>query len=184
MAYRKLDIGEPQNVRQLSQYIAQEFDRVAQFLRAAQGAATILQSTPGVEKIIGVAPTLLDEWTSTTPPFEFFAVVASLPDSGVWVRRPGMYSVNFTVQGEVQVNRDYRIAIQNNGVDTLLSALSDPSNQTDVVTMVATGTQRLRSTGVGGPGVDDLLTLAITSSQEGSTWTTLNAFLSATYVAE
>ncbi len=184
MAYKKLDIGEPQNLRQLSQYISQEFDRVAHFLRAAQGAATILQSSPGVEKIIGAVPTLLDEWTSTTPPFEFFAVVASLVDSGVWVRRPGMYEVNFTVQGSVQVNRDYRIAVQNNGVDTLLSALSDPSNQTDVVTMVATGTQRLRASGVGGPGIDDLLTLAITSSQEGSTWTTLNAFLTAVYVAE
>ena len=184
MAYRKLDIGEPQNVRQLSQYISQEFDRVAQYLRAAQGAATILQSTPGVEKIIGAVPTILDEWTSTTPPFEFFAVVASLPDDGVWIRRPGMYEVNFTVQGAVQINRDYRIAIQNNGVDTLLSALSDPSNQTDVVTMVATGAQRLRATGVGGPGVDDLLQLGITSTQEGSTWTTLNAFLTATYVAE
>ena len=184
MGYKKLDIGEPQNVRQLSQYIAQEFDRVGQFLRAAQGAATILQSTPGIEKIIGAAPTILDEWTSTTPPFEFFAVVASLPDDGVWVRRPGMYSVNFTVQGAVQINRDYRITVQNNTVDTLLSSISDPSNQTDAVTLVATGTQRLRATGVGGPGIDDLLQLAITSSLEGRTWTTLNGFLTATYVAE
>ena len=184
MAYRKLDIGEPQNLRQLSQYISQEFDRVSQFLRAAQGAATILQSTPGVEKSIGAVPTILDEWTTTTPPFEFFAVVASLPDSGVWIRRPGMYEVNFTVQGAVQINRDYRLTVINNGVSTLLEALSDPSNQTDVVTMVATGTQRLRATGVGGPGVDDLLQVAMTSSQEGSTWTTLNAFFTAVYVAE
>ncbi len=184
MGYKKLDIGEPQNVRQLSQYIAQEFDRVGQFLRAAQGAATILQQTPGVTKQVGAVPVLLDEWTDTTPFFEFFAVQASLPDDGVWARRPGMYSVNFTVQGEVEVNRDYRIAVQNNGVDTLLSALADPSNQTDVVTMVATGSQRLRATGVGGPGIDDLLQLAITSSQEGSDWTTLNAFLTVVYVAE
>ena len=184
MGYKKLDIGEPQNVRQLSQYIAQEFDRVGQFLRAAQGAATILQTVPGVEKIIGAAPTTLDEWSSTTPFFEFFAVQASIPDDGVWARRPGMYSVNFTVQGEVEINRDYRIGVQNNGVDTLLSSLADPSNQTDVVTMVATGSQRLRATGVGGPGIDDLLTLAITSGQEGSTWTTLNAFLTVVYVAE
>ena len=184
MAYRKLDIGEPQNVRQLSQYISQEFDRVAQFLRAAQGAATILQTGPGALKIVGAAGVLLDEWTDTTPFFEYFAVRASLPDSGVWIRRPGMYEVNFTVQGEVEINRDYRITVRNNGVDTLLSALSDPSNQTDVVTMVATGTQRLRATGVGGPGVDDLLQLFISSTQEGSDWTTLNAFFSAVYVAE
>ena len=49
MAYKKLDMGEPQNVRQLSQYIAQEFDRVAHFLRAAQGAATILQDVAGAQ---------------------------------------------------------------------------------------------------------------------------------------
>lgn len=184
MAYKKLDIGEPRDLRQLTQYITQEFDRVAFFLRAAQGAATILQSTVGVEKIIGAAPTLLDEWTTTTPPFEYFAVRASLPDSGVWIRRPGMYSVNFTVQGAVQINRDYRITVTNNGVSTLLEAIADPSNQTDVITMVATGTQRLRATGAGGPGVDDLIQLFITSSLEGSTWTTLNAFLTCVYLAE
>lgn len=182
MAYKKLDIGEP-DLRGLTQYVAQEFDRVAAFLRAAQGAATILQDVEGVSKIVGVAPTLLDEWTDVTPPFEFFAVRPSLEDSGLWVRRPGMYTVNFTVQGLVQLNRDYEITVTNNGVDSKLSALSHPSNQTDAVTMVATGSQRLRSTGVGGPGVDDLLQLVVTADQ-AATWTTLNAFMTATYSAE
>ena len=50
--------------------------------------------------------------------------------------------------------------------------------------MVATGTQRLRATGAGGPGVDDLLQLFITSTLEGSDWTTLNAFYTAIYLAE
>ena len=184
MAYRKLDIGEPKSVRELSQYISQEFDRVAMFLRAAQGAATILQNVAGAIKQVGAVPVLLDEWTQTTPFFEYFAVRASLPDDGVWIRRPGMYEVNFTIQGAVQINRDYTITVTNNGVPTLLASVSDPSNQTDVVTMVATGTQRLRATGVGGPGVDDLLQLFITSTDEGSDWTTLNAFFTAVYVAE
>lgn len=183
MGYKKLDIGEPQNVRQLSQYIAQEFDRVGQFLRAAQGAATIFQADPGVEKNIDTTPTLLDEYTNTTPFFEYFAVRAALEDSGVWIRRPGMYSLNFTVQGSVALNREYEITVANNGVLTQLSSLSHPSNQTDEVTMVATGSQRLRATGAGGPGVDDLMQLFITADQ-ATTWTTLNAFLTVTYVAE
>ena len=184
MAYKKLDFGEPRDLRQLAQYISQEFDRVAFFLRAAQGAATIFQNVPGAIKAVGAVPVLLDEWTDTTPPFEYFAVRASLPDDGVWIRRPGMYEVNFTVQGAVQINRDYTITVTNNGVPTLLAAVADPSNQTDVITMVATGTQRLRATGAGGPGVDDLLQLFITSTLEGSDWTTLNAFYTAIYLAE
>ena len=183
MGYRKLDIGEPQNVRQLSQYIAQEFDRVGQFLRAAQGAATIFQPDPGIEKNVDTTPTVLDEWTGTTPPFEYFAVRASLDDDGVWIRRPGMYSLNFTVQGLVALNREYEISVTNNGVLTALSSISHPSNQTDAVTMVATGSQRLRATGAGGPGVDDLMQLVIRADQ-ATTWTTLNAFLTVTYVAE
>lgn len=182
MAYKKLDIGEP-DLRTLTQYVAQEFDRVATFLRAAQGAATLFQTTVGVEKNIDTTPTLLDEWEGQTPPFEFFAVRPSLPDNGVWVRRPGMYTVNFTVQGSVALNRNYEITVHNNGVSTLLSSLSHPSNQTDEVTMVATGSQRLRATGVGGPGVDDLIQLFITADQ-ATTWTTLNAFLTLTYAAE
>lgn len=184
MAYKKLDMGEPQNVRQLSQYIAQEFDRVAHFLRAAQGAATILQEVGGAPILVGPVPTLLDQWTDTTPPFEFFAVVASLPDSGVWIRRPGMYMVNFVVQGAVQINREYEITVVNTGVATKLNSVADPSNQTDVVNMVATGTQRLRATGVGGPGIDDLLQLFISSPDVDSSWTTLNAYFTAAYLAE
>ena len=182
MAYKKLDIGEP-DLRGLTQYVAQEFDRIGQFLRAAQGAATILQTTQGVEKNIDTTPTLLDEWEIVTPPFEFFAVRPSLPDNGIWARRPGMYQVNFTVQGLVALNRDYELTLHNNGVDTLLSALSHPSNQTDAITMVATGSQRLRATGIGGPGIDDLMQLFITADQ-AATWTTLNAFLTLSYAAE
>jgi hypothetical protein len=183
VAYKKLDIGEPRDLRTLTQYVAQEFDRVGTFLRAAQGAATILQTTPGVQKNVDTTPTLLDEFAVVTPPFEFFAVRPSLPDNGVWARRPGMYMVNFTVQGSVALNREYEITLHNNGVDTLLSALSHPSNQTDEVTMVATGSQRLRATGVGGPGIDDLMQLFITADQL-TTWTTLNAFLTLSYAAE
>ena len=172
MAYKKLDMGEPQNVRQLSQYIAQEFDRVAHFLRAAQGAATILQDVAGAPILVGPVPVLLDQWTDTTPPFEF------------WIRRPGMYMVNFVVQGAVQVNREYEITVVNTGVATKLNSVADPSNQTDVVNMVATGTQRLRATGVGGPGIDDLLQLFISSPDVDSSWTTLNAYFTAAYLAE
>lgn len=184
MAYKKLDIGEPRDLRTLTQYVAQEFDRVALFLRASQGAATILQNVIGVEKNIDdITPTLLDEYNVVTPPFEYFSVFPSLVDSGLWIRRPGMYTVNFTVQGLVALNREYTITVFNNGVTTLLSSISHPSNQTDAVTMVATGSQRLRSTGVGGPGVDDLLQLFITADAP-TTWTTLNAFMTADYAAE
>lgn len=183
MAYKKLDIGEP-DLRRLTQYVAQEFDRVATFLRTAQGAASLVQNDPGVEKTLSTVPTLLDEWEVVTPPFEYFAVRPSLPDSGIWVRRPGMYTLNFTVQGSVALNREYTIFVFNNGVQTILSSLSHPSNQTDEVTMVATGSQRLRATGVGGPGVDDLMQLFIVADQAGTAWTTLNAFMTVTYAAE
>ena len=184
MAYKKLDIGEPKNIAQLSQYIAQEFDRVAQYLRASQGAATLIQETAGVEILVNPTAVLLQEWTATTPPSEFFAVVASIPDAGIHIRRPGMYTVSFVVQGEVEVNREYEIAVFNSGVGTILKALADPSNQTDVVTLVATGSQRLRSLTPGAPGIDDLLQLFISSPQTDSTWTTLNAFMTVVWVAE
>ena len=95
-----------------------------------------------------------------------------------------MYMVNFVVQGAVQINREYEITVVNTGVATKLNSVADPSNQTDVVNMVATGTQRLRATGVGGPGIDDLLQLFISSPDVDSSWTTLNAYFTAAYLAE
>lgn len=179
MAYVAATFAEVNDVRALAQLVSEEFGKIEDELAAAQGGATLIQDQPLVLGTADIIPSILTGWNTERPNRDFRSVLPSLATSQIVAARAGQYIANFTVTAEVELNRAYELRMYINGVATNLLAVADPSNQTDIVTMVATGTARvLRESD------RSVLELRVSADQDGATFNIKESYFSVAWVGD
>ena len=179
MAYVAATFAEVGDIRALAQLMAEELQKIEEELYSAQGGATLVQDQPLVTGVANIIPRVLDEFDVARPNRDFRAVVPNLPDGQIIAARSGQYLVNFTVTAVIGLNRAYELRLFLNNNPTNLIAVADPSNQTDIVTLVATGTAR-----VARESERDILDLRISSDQDGAQFDMKESFFTSAWIGD
>ena len=179
MAYTASVFSQVSDVNQLAELISEEFAKIEDEMASAQGGATLIHElavTPGVANIV---PSVITAWDDARPNRDFRAVVPDLLNNQIIAARAGQYIANFTVTAEIGLNRSYEVRLYLNGNPTSLVAFNEPSNQTDVVTMVATGSARVPR-----EGERTVLDLRVSADQDAAQFDIRPSFFSVSWVGD
>ncbi len=178
MAYVAATFAQVNDTRELAQLVAEELSKIEEELQSAQGGATLFVDVPktGVANIV---PRIIDEWDQARPNRDFRAVVPDLAGDQIIAARSGQYFAQFTVTATIDFLRDYEMTMFINGLITSLSAVVDPSNQTDLVTMVSGGTARVPR-----ESERDVIDLRISADQDAAQFDIISAFFSVFYIGD
>jgi hypothetical protein len=127
----------------LPRYVSEELTRISAAISLDTGAASLFRTSedPGTPIVVDAVPFPI-EFAAQTPERDALNVVPDLP-SRIVVRRGGIWGVAFTLEAQVEPQGIYEVRLFANDVASALSATIDPSNQTDVVSISALGTQRV-----------------------------------------
>ncbi len=161
----------------LPRYVNQELLRIEAALFQDAGGASLFHVGIAAPRVITDVPALFDDFDSFTPLRYIQNVIPDVDTDALHIARPGIWGVAFTISGEVDLNRSYRMQLRLDGVPVPLVHTVDPSNQTNVVTMTAVGTARID--GVAGATSSKLELFMDTDGGEAAGWTTRDAFFSA-----
>ena len=178
MAYVAGPFAAVANVQDLAQYMAEEFQKIEDEFSSAQGAATLFLTGSDVG-VANIVPRIITEWNDSRPNRDFRAVVPDLAGSQIVAARSGQYLASFTVTAFVDFLRDYQLRMFINGASTELLAVSDPSNQTDTVTMVAQGSARVPR-----EKERDVIDLRISADQDGARFDMIGSFFTVAWVGD
>ena len=178
MAYVAATFAQVNDVQELAQLVGEELGKIEDELATAQGAATLFVDIPAIG-VANVVPRVITEWNQARPNRDFRAVIPDLAGSQIVAARSGQYLVIFTCTAFVDFLRDYELRMFLNGVGTDLVAVSDPSNQTDTVTMSAGGSARVPR-----ESERDVLDLRISSDQDGAQFDLIDSFFTVTWVGD
>jgi len=161
----------------LPRYVNQELARLEAALFQDAGGASLFHIGIAAPRVITTVPQLFDDFDSFTPLRYIQNVTPDVDTDALYISRPGIWGVAFTISGQVQLNRSYRMQLHLDGVAVPLVHTVDPSNQTDVVTMTAIGTARID--GVAGATASKLELFMDTAGGLDAEWTSREAFFSA-----
>ena len=178
MAYVASTFSQVSDIRELSELLSEEFSKIEDEMASAQGAATLFVDVPKVG-VANIVPRIVDEWDQSRPNRDFRAVVPDLPGNQIVAARSGQYFAQFTVTATIDFLRDYVMTMFINGLATDLTAVVDPSNQTDLVTMVSGGSARVPR-----ESERDAIDLRISSDQDAAQFDIISAFFSVFYVGD
>ena len=165
------------NLQELAPYVERELWRIAQELDLVSGGGTLYRATdtPALPTVApGVGWEKLVDFDAAAPQRGATAVVLSVPESEIGLRRPQTWGASFVVSAVGLTNqREYEVRVFLNGNPTPLAAILDPSNQTTQATFSAVGVFR----NFGPPHQPDVIDLRIrTRDGIDGTWSTLNAY--------
>jgi hypothetical protein len=122
--------------------VRQELQAIADEMNNAQGAASLYNPAPVPLVVLTTTPQLI-EFALSTPGRDFRAIVPDAAANAIYVRRPGLIGVSFTLTGLTPDTDNYRFQLFFNDVATALEATFDASNQTTGGTVTALGTFRV-----------------------------------------
>ena len=178
MAYVAATFAEINDVRELAQLVGEELGKIEDEMASAQGAATLFVDVPKTG-IANIVPRIIDEWDQSRPFRDFRAVVPDLAGNQIVAARTGQYFAQFTVTAVIDFLRDHELTMFINGVATDLRAVVDPSNQTDLVTMVSGGSARVpRQT------ERDVIDIRVSSDQDAAQFDMRSSFFSVFFIGD
>lgn len=178
MAYVAATFAEVNDIRELAQLVGEELGKIEDEMASAQGAGTLFVDTAQVG-VANIVPRIITEWNQSRPNRDFRAVIPDLVGSQIVAARSGQYLAQFTCTAFVDFLRDYELRMFINGVGSDLVAVSDPSNQTDTVTMVAGGSARVPR-----ESERDVLDLRISADQDGAQFDLIDSFFTVVWVGD
>lgn len=161
----------------LPRYLNQELGRISAEFETAQGAGSLFRNEPAPLVQLDTTPTIL-QWTGRTPIRYDVNVDAEVPEK-IWLQQQGIWALSFVVTAALEPQGTYDMATYVGGNRTNLSTTVDPSNQSDVVTFTAIGTQRLDAQGARAIETD----VRVVADQANRDFTMLEGYFSAWWCA-